>query len=219
MRNIVSVVMGAPVARLRLPYASRLTTFPCRTSMVTIPATWFWSTAACMALVRRRSLSDEKPTLSGEAGASVTMGSFGGRACRAALTARAGEATESEAATVAKSSFERMISPRSVIAGFSPQRSNPLAHPVQLRNSCGTCCIAMRQSKALNRGPDARQTLDIPHLCRALECCGIERTLPWQPRQGTDGPFHCLRSADSDGLRQRRSARNRRGGQGRRARL
>jgi monovalent cation/hydrogen antiporter len=57
------------------------------------------------------------------------------------------------------------------------------------------------------------------HLRRTLERAGLQRPLPAQPRQGTDGPVDRLRPAHPDRLRARGPARPRRGGQGRRPHL
>ena len=65
----------------------------------------------------------------------------------------------------------------------------------------------------------ARQAVDLPHLCGPFHRGRVERALPQQPRQGPDRPFGRLRSADPDRLRQRPSARQRRGRQSRRADL
>ena len=63
----------------------------------------------------------------------------------------------------------------------------------------------------------ARQALDLPDLCRAFRCGGIQQALSQQPRQGADRPVRRLRSADADRLRPRPCAGARRGRQGRRA--
>ena len=68
-------------------------------------------------------------------------------------------------------------------------------------------------------GKEARQALDLPHLCGPFDGAGFERALSQEPRQGPDRPLGRLRSADPDRLRQRSSARQGRGRQGRRADL
>ena len=72
---------------------------------------------------------------------------------------------------------------------------------------------------AAARGGEARQTLDVPHLCGPFRRQGFERALPQEFGQGADRAFGRLRSADPDRLRQRPSAGQGRGRQGRRPRL
>src|SRR5690606_39544258 len=57
-----------------------------------------------------------------------------------------------------------------------------------------------KQIGGRSAGP-ARQALAVPDLCRPLDGCRVERTLPAQPGKGTDGLVDRLRSADADGLR------------------